>query len=148
MIEGVIIKDLTVFSDERGMFAEIARKADVFFGQISFSKVFQGISKAWHLHKKQTDWGCAVSGDIKYVLYDNRKNSKTYKEITEILMGETSGYRMVQIPPGVAHGYRIINGPAVIVYITSHEYDPLDELRIPHDDPSIGYDWESGSAIK
>lgn len=148
MIDGVGIKELTVFPDERGMFAEIAKKVDVSFGQISFSKVFQGISKAWHLHKKQTDWGCAVSGDIKYVLYDTRKASKTYKQTVEILMGETSGYKIVQIPPGVAHGYQIINGPAVIVYITSHEYDPKDELRIPHNDPSIGYDWKSGPVIK
>ena len=33
-------------------------------------------------------------------------------------------------------------------YITSHIYDPGDEGRIPHDDPSIGYDWTKGPEIK
>ena len=49
---------------------------------------FAGVTKAWHLHKKQTDWMNVVVGDIKLVLYDTRKNSQTYKTTMEILMGE------------------------------------------------------------
>jgi dTDP-4-dehydrorhamnose 3,5-epimerase len=45
------------------------------------------------------------------------------------------------MPPGVAHGYRIIRGPAVICYLTNRVYDPSDQVKIAHDDPAIGYDW-------
>lgn len=152
MINGVEIKDLTVYSDERGFFAEILRESEKKFGvkfaQLSFSKTFHGIAKGWHLHKKQTDFVCVISGDIKYVMYDTRKKSKTYKKLIEVLMGETAGYRLIKVPPGIAHGYKIINGPAYVIYLTDQEYDPKDELRISHDDKEIGYDWIKNQVIK
>lgn len=152
LIEGVVVKELNLHRDERGFFAEIFRKKEKFFNaefaQVSFSLVFQGIAKAWHLHKKQTDWMCALSGDMKLVLYDTRIKSKTSKVIMEILLGETLGFKVVRIPPGVAHGYKVMNGPARILYIMNREYDPEDELRIPHDDPEINYDWVSMPRIK
>lgn len=144
-IEGVEIKELVIHRDERGFFCELIRNSDSFFknsfGQLSYSLVFAGVAKAWHLHRKQTDWVCALSGDIKLVLYDTRKKSKTYRKLMEVLMGQTHNLRVVKVPPGVAHGYKIINGPAQIVYITSREYDLHDELRIPYDDKGIGYNW-------
>ena len=53
----------------------------------------------------------------------------------------------VFIPPGVAHGCRALER-SHLLYITSSVYDPDDEGRIPHDDPSIGYDWTAGPPIK
>ena len=150
-INGVEIKELVSHKGETGYFCEIIRSSDKFFeefGQLSFSFVYHGAAKAWHLHKKQTDWMCTLKGDMKLVLYDTRKDSKTYGNLMEILMGETNGYKVVKIPPGIAHGYKVINGPMYIVYTMNIEYDPDDELRIPHDDKKIGYDWISGPKIK
>ncbi|MFC1514291.1 dTDP-4-dehydrorhamnose 3,5-epimerase family protein [Candidatus Omnitrophota bacterium] len=152
MINGVQIKRLIVHKDERGFFSEILRKSDgIFkdgFGQLSFSKAEEGVAKAWHLHKQQTDWIAALSGDMKLVLYDRREQSPTHKEIVEILIGSSHGFKVVKVPPGVAHGYKVISGPAQVLYVTSREYDPADELRIPHDDPEIGYTWDSPYPIK
>ena len=103
----------------------------------------KGVFKAWHMHKKQTDWMYVAIGDIKLALYDTRKDSRTNGDLVEIFMGEKSGRKVVKIPPGVAHGYKILNGPMHIVYVTDREYDPADELRISHNDPKIGYDWIS-----
>lgn len=151
MIDGVDIKECTVHTDERGLFFEVMRGSDdIFrhsFAQLSSSMSFPGTAKAWHLHRKQTDWMCVIAGDVRLVLCDVREGSSTQKEIMEILMGETMGRKVVKIPPGVAHGYRIINGPMHIIYVTDREYDPSDELRIPHDDPEIGYDWTAGPDI-
>jgi dTDP-4-dehydrorhamnose 3,5-epimerase-like enzyme len=55
---------------------------------------------------------------------------------------------VLKIPPGVAHGYRVLSGPAHVFYIVSHEYDGRDEGRISHDDPGIGYDWTAPPEIK
>jgi len=146
MIEGIEIKELTVHKDERGFFCELIRKSDDFFGefaQLSHSMSHKGVFKAWHMHIKQTDWMYVAAGDIKLGLYDTRDNSKTRGELMEILMGETYGRKVIKVPPGIAHGYKIINGPMHIVYVMNREYDPSDELRIPHDDPKIGYDWVS-----
>ena len=151
-IKGVEIKELTIHKDERGFFCELIRASEPFFensfAQLSCSMVFAGVAKAWHLHRKQTDWMSTLVGDMKLVLYDTRKDSATYKKMMEILMGQTHGLKIVKVPPGVAHGYKVINGPAHILYVTSREYDPDDELRIPHDDPEIGYNWKSTVPIK
>ena len=152
MIEGVIAKELTTYADDRGFFREIIRVTDDFFsegfGQWSHSLVHAGVAKAWHVHKLQTDWFYVVSGVMKVVLHDGRPDSPTHGEITEILMGDGHSAQVVKIPPGVAHGYKVINGPAHMLYVTSRTYDPNDEGRIPHDDPSIGYDWTAGPPIK
>ena len=91
---------------------------------------------------------CVLIGDVKLGLFDLREDSASYRKLMEILMGETLGRKVVKIPPGIAHGYRIINGPMHIIYVTDREYDPSDDLRIPHDDPGIGYDWTLSSEIK
>jgi dTDP-4-dehydrorhamnose 3,5-epimerase len=145
MIEGVEIKKLITHKDKRGFFRELIRKSDKFFkgqfGQLSHSMARKGVFKAWHLHKKQTDWICVLIGDIKLVLYDTRKKSKTYERLQEIKIGEKFGKKVVKIPPGVAHGYKVINGPMHIIYVANREYEPKDDLRIPHDDLKIGYNW-------
>lgn len=115
MIEGVETKELKIFSDERGLFSEIIRDSDEFFrssfAQLSYAMSFSGVAKAWHFHMKQTDWMCVLVGDIKLGLYDLRKDSPTYRALMEIYMGENLGRKVVKIPPGIAHGYRIVNGP-------------------------------------
>lgn len=146
MIEGVATKELVIHKDERGFFCELIRASDDFFGkfaQLSHSMANKGVLKAWHLHKKQTDWMYVTVGDIKLALYDTRENSRSHGELMEILLGETFGRKVVKIPPGVAHGYKVLSAPMHIIYLMDQEYDPNDELRIPSDDPKIGYDWEA-----
>ena len=74
MIDGVIVKKLVTHADERGFFREIIRVADDFFsegfGQWSMSRLYQGVIKAWHIHKKQVDWWYVHSGVLKVALYD------------------------------------------------------------------------------
>lgn len=152
MIEGVVLRDLVTHADERGFFREIIRVTDDFFasgfGQWSHSLMHAGVAKAWHIHKKQTDWWYVPSGVLKVALHDMRPESPTHRQTMDFLMGDNQPARVVMIPPGVAHGCKCLSGPASLFYITSNVYDPKDEGRIPHDDPSIGYDWRSDSPIK
>ena len=151
MIHGVEIKELVTHTDGRGFFREVIRVSDPIFpegfGQWSHTTSYQGVAKAWHVHQKQTDWWYVAVGTIKTALYDTRPDSPTHGEILKLLMGEGQPAIVLKIPPGVAHGYRVLNGPAHVFYIVSHEYDSTDEGRIPHDDPEIGYDWTAGPEI-
>lgn len=151
MIDGVMIKELARHPDERGFFEEMIRKTDPFFaegfGQVSHSFMLQGVVKAWHVHKHQVDWWYLVRGVMKAVLYDARPDSPTYKELMEFVVGIDEPNKVIKIPPGVAHGLKIIEGPADLVYVTSGTYDPEEEGRIAYDDPSIGYDWVQGMPI-
>lgn len=152
MIHGVEFKELETFTDKRGFFREIIRVTDSFFkdgfGQWSHSLMFDGVTKAWHYHLKQTDWWYVVSGVIRVGLCDIRKDSPTYKETMEFLMGEFQVPKVIKIPPGVAHGCQTVQGPANLLYITSSIYNPDDELRIPYDDPGIDFNWLQGPPIR
>ena len=152
MIDGVITKKLVTYTDERGFFREIIRVTDDFFaegfGQWSISRMYQGVIKAWHVHKKQIDWWYIHSGVLKVALYDTRKDSPTYKKVTELMMGDNQEIQVVRIPTGVAHGCICISGPSDLFYITSNVYDPDDEGRIAYDGPDVGYDWLKGPEIK
>jgi dTDP-4-dehydrorhamnose 3,5-epimerase len=151
-IEGVEIKELVTHPDERGYFREVIRKTDPFFGegfaQLSHSLMHPGVAKAWHIHKTQIDWWYVPLGVLKVALYDTRPDSPTHGELMELFMGEEHGQSVLKIPPGVAHGCKAIGGTAHLVYVTSNTYDPAEEGRIAHDDPTIGYDWLAGPSIK
>lgn len=145
LIKGVVTKKLIQHKDERGFFEELIRVTDEFFkegfGQLSHSFMHQGVIKAWHIHKTQVDWWFVVAGELYVALCDLRRNSTTYKIINEFVLKKGPKNVMLKIPSGVAHGLKVIKGPAELVYVTSSVYKLKEEGRIPADDPEIGYDW-------
>lgn len=144
MINGVEVKSLEKHTDPRGYFMELLRQDDCFFngfGQWSESRMVTGTIKAWHIHQIQTDYWRVPVGVLRAVLYDKRPASPTYQEISEYLMGDHHAPIILKIPPGVAHGCKVLQGPALLTYVTSHVYNPEDEGRVLYDDSVIGYDW-------
>lgn len=145
MIQGVEIKKLVSHENDGGFFVELMRASDPFFqnsfGQLSHSMSLEGTIKAWHLHHKQTDWMYVALGEARIGLFDLRKGSPTHRELMLIESGERSGRVVVKVPPGVAHGYKVLQGPMHMIYVMNKEYDPADIEELNHDDPSIGYDW-------
>jgi dTDP-4-dehydrorhamnose 3,5-epimerase len=152
MIHGVMIRDLVTHPDERGFFREIIRKTDDFFaegfGQWSHSLMYDGVIKAWHFHHIQTDWWYVANGVLRVGLCDMRPDSPTRGKTMDFMMGDFHPARIIKIPPGVAHGCKTIQGPVNLFYITSQVYNTDDEIRIPHDDPGIDFDWLKGPPIK
>ncbi len=137
MIDGVKIIKLTTHEDDRGFFREIFRFSEQFegipVGQLSHSMVREGVVKAWHGHVYQSQWNYVVSGQLQVALYDNRKDSTSYKELMEFVFGdgeESSGYFF---SPGIMHGYKCVKGPVQIIYVTSGVYDLEDEARLPYE---------------
>ncbi len=151
-IEDVVVRELKTHADKRGFFRELIRVTDDFFsegfGQWSHSLMFDGVIKAWHLHRIQTDWWYVVGGVLRVGLCDMRPDSTTYKKIMDFLMGDLQTPRVIKIPPGVAHGCKTIQGPVNLFYVTSHIYNPDDEVRLPYNDPEIDFDWLKGPIIK
>lgn len=114
------------------------------FGQASFTITYPGIIKAFHWHEKQDDLWFVIKGNIQIVLYDLRESSTTYKETQVIYAGELYQQKLILIPKGVAHGYKVLGQKqAELIYFTTESYSPNnpDEKRIPFDDPKIGFDW-------
>jgi dTDP-4-dehydrorhamnose 3,5-epimerase len=149
LIEGVRINPFPLWPDDRGYFLEIARLGQGLVAdfpttttQISAALNYPGIIKAFHYHKFQTDYWVPSAGLLQVVLVDLRRGSKTYAAKNTLYVGALRPWQIL-IPPGVAHGYKVIGEqPSVLVYVTNRTYDPKDEGRIPHNDSSIAYDWE------
>lgn len=150
-IEGVELKELVTYPDQRGFFREILRVTDPIFpegfGQLSHALMYPGVAKAWHIHPTQIDWWYVPVGALKVALYDMRPDSRTYGELMELMLGEHSPAKLLKIPAGVAHGCKALGGVTHLFYVTSTTYDPKEEGRLPHDDPRIGYDWLASAPI-
>jgi len=144
MLDGVQIIPLKTIMDERGMVRHMLKSTDPHFtrfGEIYFSVIFPNIIKAWHMHRKMEMNYAVIVGNIKLVLYDGRKESRTYKEFQEIFMGEDN-YVLVRIPPLLTYGFKSIgNEKAIVANCSSIPHDPNEVERYDAFDPSIGYDW-------
>ena len=145
MIDGVKIIELATHEDDRGFFREIFRFSAQFggtpVGQLSHSQVAEGVVKAWHGHVYQSQWNYVVSGQIKVVLYDNRKTSATYKETMEFITGDGVDPMAYFFTPGVLHGYKCLRGPMQIMYVTTGIYDLEDEIRMINENLNMDFVW-------
>lgn len=146
MIKDVQTKKLRVIPDERGWLMEILRCDDeVFkkFGQVYLTTAYPGVVKAWHMHKNQTDNVACLHGMMKVVLYDDRKDSATYKEINEFFIGIENPL-LISIPPLVYHGFKAIGTKTAFflnIPTDLYDYKKPDEYRLPPDTDKIPYDW-------
>ena len=147
MIGGIKIKKLSVIPDERGRLMEILRADDELFekfGQVYVTTAYPGVVKGWHYHKFQFDNMACIKGMMKIVLYDARKDSKTYGEVNEFFAGEHNPI-LIHIPPYVYHGFKCVSEQeAIVVNIPTelYNYKNPDEFRIDPYDNSIPYDWK------
>jgi len=146
MISGVAVKSLTVHADDRGVLMEVVRADDAVFHEVrqtTFTIAHPGVIKAFHWHRKQWDVWFFASGMAQVVLHDLREGSATRGQ-TDVLYAGAQRPLAIAIPPGVAHGYRVLGSePAALFYHTTEVYDPSDEERLAFDDPRIGFDWQT-----
>jgi dTDP-4-dehydrorhamnose 3,5-epimerase len=150
LIEGVRIQPVALWPDDRGYFLEVLRIGQGLPAefspqttQVSAACNFPGAIKAFHYHRRQTDCFTPVMGLFQIALVDLRQGARTFGLKNTIYAGALRPWQIL-IPRGVGHGYKILGTePGLLVYATDRFYDPKDEGRIPYDDPSINYDWET-----
>jgi dTDP-4-dehydrorhamnose 3,5-epimerase len=142
MIEGVHVLPLRRIADERGTIFHMMRKTDAHFhqfGEIYFSSVYEGAIKGWHKHAEMTLNYACVSGRVKCVLYDDREDSLTKGNLTEVYLGPDS-YHLLIIPPFVWNGFKGMTD-AIVANCCSHAHDPKRSQRLDPFSTEIGYDW-------
>lgn len=150
LIEGVRIAPAALWPDDRGFFEEILRVGHGIAAhfnpsttQVSAALGYPGTIKAFHFHRFQSDFWAPVGGLLQVALVDLRRGSATCGRRNTLYIGQLRPWQLL-IPPGVAHGYKVIGvEPALLVYVTDRFYDPSDEGRIPYNEPRIAYDWET-----
>ena len=99
-------------------------------------------------YDRQPDWTAGVTNTLRWkrwqlsFLVDLRKGSPTHGLRNTMYVGALRPWQIL-IPPGVAHGYKIIGTePSMLIYMTDKFYNPADEGRIPHNVAGLNYDWE------
>lgn len=145
-IDGVIATPLKAYRDKRGYLMEFFRHDEIearvrpVMGYVS--STHPGFARGPHEHVTQTDIFAFVGpGDFLLVLWDNRKNSKTFGHRQTFKVGECLPTTVI-IPEGVVHAYHcfskvagtVINVPNQL-YAGEGKKHPVDEVR-HEDDPN------------
>jgi dTDP-4-dehydrorhamnose 3,5-epimerase len=143
-IDGVIIKPLKRFPDERGTVMHIMKATDEEFkgfGEVYCSSIYPGVVKGWHYHENVTLNYVVLKGMIKFVLYDEREGSPTKGSIQEIFMGDHN-YVRVTVPPGIWSGFKCMGTePALVCNVIDKPHDEAETRRCDPHSGSIPYNW-------
>jgi dTDP-4-dehydrorhamnose 3,5-epimerase len=144
MIDGVQVTPLRQIHDERGKVMHMLREdSAVFqrFGEIYFSCVESGAVKAWHFHRRMALNYAVIFGKIKFVLYDDRPESRTRGEIQEFYLSPEN-YLLVTVPPLVWNGFKGVGDhTAIVANCATIPHDPTEIERKSPVDADIPYDW-------
>jgi len=143
-IEGVEVRVLNRYSDERGWLMEVFRhdelEKDCLPAMTYVSMTKPGVARGPHEHIDQVDYFCfAGPSTFKVYLWDNRPGSATYRNKMTINGGENAP-TVVIVPRKVVHAYRnigerdgfVINCPNRL-FKGHGKKEPVDEVRYEND---------------
>ena len=144
MIEGVKITKLKILRDHTGSVLTMLRsdsKVYESFGEIYFSTIFYNSIKAWHFHKKAVLNYACIKGKVKLILYDDRKNSKSFGKYDEYILTPKK-YFLITIPPLIWSGFKGLNQQeSIIANCINLPHDEKEMIRKDHDDKYFKYNW-------
>ncbi len=141
-MQGLIIKQLQRYDDERGWLTEIYRNDELDYapamGYVSLTN--PGVIRGPHEHVKQSDCFVFVGpGDFELHLWDRRESSETKGDHQVLTVGQ-SAPTMVIVPPGIVHGYKCVSDtPAYSINLPDTLYrgkaksEEVDEIRWEQD---------------
>ena len=140
MIPGVVIRELSRFTDERGWLMELFRDDELpegfepTMGYLSMTK--PGVARGPHEHVRQTDSFAFLNGSYELYLWENREGRPEAMETHKV---GAENPTLIFVPPGVVHAYRnvgteeafVLNFPDKL-YAGWGKKEPVDEIR--HED--------------
>lgn len=148
-IQGIVILEPRVFSDDRGFFFESYNKKTLAalgvegqFVQDNHSKSGRGTLRGLHYQVKnpQAKLVRVVSGEIFDVAVDLRRSSPTFGRWFALNLS-ASNKLQIYIPTGFGHGFLTLSDTAEVLYKASDFYAPEHERCIRWDDPDLAIDW-------
>lgn len=143
-ISGVVIEPLQQFADDRGKVMHMLKSTSPIyerFGEVYFSTINSGAIKAWKLHHKVTQYLAVPVGKVRVVIYDDRKNSPTQRDIKILEIGEDN-YCLVKIPPLLWYGFKGISDcPSLIANCADFPHDSKEQEVADISDQRFPYKW-------
>ena len=149
-LPGVFILEPRPFIDERGFFFESYNQrvmAEVgiteSFVQDNHSCSSRNVLRGLHYQVKHPQGKLVRVGDgeILDVAVDMRRSAESFGRWEAVrLSGENK--RMLWIPAGFAHGFRVLSEKAHVLYKATDFYVPEDERTLAWNDPLLKIKWE------
>jgi len=149
-LPGVFILEPRVFGDERSIFFESYNQRSMAavgiiepFVQDNHSCSSRNVLRGLHYQVKHPQGKLVrvVVGEILDVAVDLRRSSPTFGRSEAVrLSGENK--RMLWIPIGFAHGFRVLSQKADVLYKATNFYAPEHERTLAWNDPDLKIEWE------
>ncbi|MBQ4063882.1 MAG: dTDP-4-dehydrorhamnose 3,5-epimerase [Bacteroidaceae bacterium] len=150
-IEGVVIIEPRIFSDERGYFYESFSQREfeekvckTVFVQDNQSKSSYGVLRGLHFQKPpycQSKLVRCIKGAVLDVAVDIRKGSPTFGKYVAVELTEDN-HRQFFVPRGFAHGFAVLSDEAVFQYKCDNFYNKESEGSVAWDDETLAIDWK------
>jgi len=149
-LSGLFILEPRVFGDERGFFLESYNEQALVelginerFVQDNHSCSRRNVLRGLHyqIKHRQGKLVRVVEGEILDVAVDLRRSSSTFGAWQAVhLSGDN--HRMLWIPRGFAHGFRVTSEKAHVLYKATDYYAPEHERTLAWNDPALKINWE------
>jgi dTDP-4-dehydrorhamnose 3,5-epimerase len=149
-LPGLFMLEPRVFGDDRGFFLESYNEQAMAaagiaerFVQDNHSCSQRNVLRGLHYQIKQAQGKLVrvVEGEILDVAVDLRRRSPTFRGWEAVtLSGENK--RMLWIPPGFAHGFRVTRDNTHVLYKATDYYAPEHERTLAWNDAELKIDWK------
>lgn len=146
----VLLLEPRIFRDARGFFLESYNERAMAeagirerFVQDNHSFSTRNVLRGLHYQVRHAQGKLirVAQGEILDVAVDLRKRSATFgRWHGVVLSGENQ--LMLWIPPGFAHGFRVISDGAHVLYKATDFYHPESEHTLAWNDPDVKIEWE------
>ncbi|MGA8214110.1 MAG: dTDP-4-dehydrorhamnose 3,5-epimerase [Candidatus Sulfotelmatobacter sp.] len=149
-LPGVFILEPRIFGDERGFFFESYNQRSMAevgivekFVQDNHSCSSRNVLRGLHYQVKNPQGKLVrvAEGEVLDVAVDMRRSSSTFGRWEAVrLSGDNK--RMLWIPAGFAHGFRVLSEKAHVLYKATDFYAPEHERTVAWNDTSLKINWE------
>src|ERR1700722_12373174 len=149
-LPGVFILEPRVFGDERGIFYESYNQQSMAavgiiepFVQDNHSCSSRNVLRGLHYQVKHPQGKLVrvADGEILDVAVDLRRSAPTFGRWEAVRLSGVNK-RMLWIPAGFAHGFRVFSETAHVLYKATDFYSPEYERTLAWNDSDLKINWE------
>lgn len=153
-LAGVFMLEPRVFGDARGFFLESYNERVMAelgirekFVQDNHSYSTCNVVRGLHFQTEHAQGKLVrvIVGEILDVVVDLRRSSPTFGKWEGVTLSGDNR-RMIWIPPGFAHGFRVASADAHVLYKATEFYSPQHERTLLWNDPGLKIDWQLNGA--
>ena len=141
MIEGVKLVEVPRFEDDRGRLIQIFEENEN-LPKIRRMYLVKNWSKdtvrAFHKNYDETKCFFVISGAVKFVLFDDRPESPTYREVAKFIL-TADDPKILVVPAEVHNGWKALTADTLLLGTADTLMSEHKDVRVPQD--SFGEKW-------